>query len=190
MILVKWANQVHMDNTNGGEPPFHPPIPPSGKWWSTPLIFLIFFGCISSTNDLARVHYNQTNEFPGYNFSSVVELNTPLECVITYAYGGQPYESKVYMRGRYDMRVEVVGGSGLSQCTKTISIVRGDSVYVSCEKSILSGCDWFSSSYDQRHPGKSSTFDFTQTRASEISCRKWVFDPEKFSTEGRICNLG
>ena len=159
------------------------------------LIFLVLtillLGCVST---LKTEQQNQStvqiNEFPGDNFSRLVELNTPLECDISYLHQGKLYPSKVYLKGGSDMRVEIVGGSGLSQCTKTISIVQGDKIYFGCEnKTILPGCDWFSSDYDQKNPGRSATFDFTLTRASEINCRRWSFDLQKVATPGKVCSL-
>ena len=158
------------------------------------ILFLVcFLGCIASSpnTNKSQTSLSLKNDYPGYNFSSLVALNVPLECDISYIYQGQSYLGKVYMKGSSDMRVEIVLGSSLSQCAKTISIVSGNKIYVGCEnKTILPSCVWFSSEYNPLRPGKSSTFDFTETRSSEISCKNWVFDLEKFSTPGAICNLG
>src|SRR5512143_2098086 len=104
------------------------------------------------------------NTYPGKDFAALAGLGIPLGCDITYLYQGKSFQAKVYMKGGSDIRVETVGGSGLSQCVKTISIVQGRRVYVGCEnKTVIPSCDWFTSSYNPSVPGQSSTFDFSKT---------------------------
>jgi hypothetical protein len=129
--------------------------------------------------------------YAGMDFAALAALGTPVQCDINYTYQGRQYPAKVYMRGGGEIRVEVAGGSGLSQCAKTISIVQADKVYVGCQnKTVLPSCDWFSSSYNPQAPGQSSTFDFSLTPPSAFSCSDWSYDPSLFSASGRVCRLG
>lgn len=131
------------------------------------------------------------NTYAGKDFAALLSLNVPLQCDITYIYQGRSFQAKAYLKGGSDIRVETVGGSGLSQCSKTISIVQGTRVYVGCEnKTVIPSCDWFTSGYDPSVPGQSSTFDFSKTPADQISCADWAYDPSYFSTQGRTCSLG
>ncbi|MFN7991443.1 MAG: hypothetical protein U0R44_04775 [Candidatus Micrarchaeia archaeon] len=129
--------------------------------------------------------------YAGKDFPSLVSLGLPLECDITYTYSGKPGTSKVYLKGGSELRVETVGGAGMSQCSKTVSIVRKDKVFVGCDgKMIMPSCDWFGSDYDPALPGESSTFNFRETPPSQISCRDWAYDQSKFVTGGNVCHLG
>ncbi len=129
--------------------------------------------------------------YAGKDFAALSSLNVPLACDITYIYQGRTYQAKAYMKGGSDIRVETVGGSGLSQCVKTISIVQGQRLYVGCEnKTVIPSCDWFTSGYDPSVPGQASTFDFSKTPPDQISCADWAYDPSYFSTQGRTCSLG
>ena len=131
------------------------------------------------------------NAYPGKDFASLAALGIPLECDITYIYQGRSFQAKVYMKGGSDIRVETIGGSGLSQCVKIISIVQASKVYVGCEnKTVIPSCDWFTSGYNPQVPGQSSTFDFSRTPPEQISCSDWVYDQSYFSTAGRTCSLG
>ncbi len=130
-------------------------------------------------------------QYSGLDFAGLVALEAPLQCNITYIYQGRSYQSQVWMKGGGQMRVESIGGSGLPQCNKTISIVQGSHVYVGCEgKTVIPSCDWFVSSYDPLTPGISSTFYFRNVPADQISCQDWAYDPSVFLTSGNECSLG
>lgn len=131
------------------------------------------------------------NPYSGKDFAALTKLDAPLKCQIGYVYQGKWFTSTAYLRGAGDIRVESVGGSGLSQCAKTITIVQGMRTYVGCEnKTVLPSCDWFVSSYNPQVPGQSSTFDFSMTSPGNISCSDWQFDPSYFLAQGRTCSLG
>jgi hypothetical protein len=129
-------------------------------------------------------------QYAGKTFSELVALDLPLECDINYTYQGKAGYSRVLLKGGAELRVETVGGAGMSQCSKTISIVRGSTVYVGCDgKMIMPSCDWFRSSYDPSEPGVSSTFNFKDLPPSQIACRDWEYDSSEFDTPGNSCHL-
>ncbi|MEW6722369.1 MAG: hypothetical protein AB1324_03840 [Candidatus Micrarchaeota archaeon] len=130
------------------------------------------------------------NKYSGKTFAWLVALDVPLVCEINYTWQGKPGYSKVYMKGGDELRVETVGGAGMAQCSKTISIVRGTRVYVGCEgKMVMPSCDWFRSDYDPAEPGVSSTFNFRDVSPSQILCADWEYSSESFSTPGNSCHL-
>lgn len=78
----------------------------------------------------------------------------------------------------------------MSQCSKTISIVRDARVYVGCDgKQMMPSCDWFRSDYDPARPGESSTFNFYETPSSQIACKGWAYDESVFTTAGNVCHM-
>ncbi|HSB46870.1 MAG TPA: hypothetical protein VLD37_02565 [Candidatus Bilamarchaeum sp.] len=130
------------------------------------------------------------SQYAGKTFPELVALGIPLQCEISYTYQGKPGSSNVYFKGGAEIRVETVGGAGMSQCTRTISIVRDTRVYVGCDgKQVMPSCDWFRSDYDPARPGESSTFNFYETSPSQISCRDWAYDKTVFATAGNVCHI-
>ncbi len=127
----------------------------------------------------------------GYSadFASLAAMDIPLECDITYTYKGKEIQARMYMQGAERLRVE--SPAGMTQCARTITVIRDTKQYVGCEgKMIMPSCDWFKSSYDTSKPGLASNFDFREVPASRIECRDWIFDDAKFRTEGTSCQLG
>ncbi len=188
---------------SGGQPPI----------FFSFLIFLLLFsaGCVgqqpqgSPPVNAGGGQANQTSQpyspqpsvaqppgqYAGLDFAGLVALEAPLQCNITSIYQGKSFQSQVWMKGGGQIRVESVGGAGLSQCAKTISIVQGSKVYVGCEnKTVIPSCDWFVSSYNPLTPGVSSTFYFRNVPADQMTCQDWAYDPSVFTTSGTDCSLG
>jgi|GEM_PF-6885903 len=123
------------------------------------------------------------------DFASLTKMDIPLECEIVYSYQGKEIKTHIFMQGVSRLRVE--SPAGMSQCTTTITVIRGEGQYVGCEgKMVMPSCDWFRSSYDPSEPGRASNFDFQSVPSSKISCKDWTFDESKFKTEGMSCQLG
>ena len=123
------------------------------------------------------------------SFSGLANRNVPLLCDVSYAYQGRPVVAKMYLNGPSEIRVE--SPAGVSQCAVTITVIRGTSQNVACDKKqIMVGCNWFRSKYDPSKPGSASAFDFSSLGESAFLCREWTYDTSKFSTPGESCQLG
>ncbi len=133
----------------------------------------------------------QPGPYAGLGFSDLAALETPLQCNVTYIYQGKSFQSALFMKGGSQIRVESVGGSGLSQCGKTISVIAGSKQYVGCEnKTVIPSCNWFVSAYNPQAPGRASAFDFSNVPPEQFSCGNWTYDPAMFLTPGTECSMG
>ncbi len=189
---------------SGGQPPI---------FFSLLILTILLFGCAGQASQAQAPAGNTTTPagdqspqpyipqanpqppapgpYSGLDFAALAALDSPIQCNITSVYQGRSFQSQVWMKGASQMRVESVGGAGLSQCTKTISVVEGSKVYVGCEgKQVIPSCDWFVSAYNPQAPGLSSTFDFTNLPPAQMDCRDWAYDPSQFLAKGNDCSMG
>lgn len=122
-------------------------------------------------------------------FSALIGMGIPLECEINYTYAGKPVTARMLIGKDSNIRVE--SATGMTQCAKTITIIRGSRQYVGCsDKTVMPSCDWFKSGYDPMNPGVASNFDFSIVPASSIECRDWTSDDSAFRTNGTSCEMG
>ena len=126
--------------------------------------------------------------YSGRTFAQLAAMGVPLECNVTHTYQGAQIVSRMYMNGTEELRFE--SSAGLSQCQKTVSVVRGSRIYFSCGegKMVFPSCDWLREDYTE--PGRSSTFDLASLGPDAIACTDWEYDESFFKTPGEVCHLG
>ena len=124
------------------------------------------------------------NPYSGKTLEEIAASGDSVQCDITFIYQNKPAQARFYMKGTGEMRYEETA-SGVSQCAKTITVIRDTRKYVGCEnKTIFPGCYWFRSD----HPGGLPD-QFRGLPASSVSCASWAYDAAKFQTPGQSCSM-
>ncbi len=143
-----------------------------------------------------------TDELAGKTYEELSALGVPLECDTSVSYEGTATMSKIYMKGEL-VRIETPISDSQSTCDDLVYITKDNAAYMGCEDGSIFGdvesfadCNWLefsdvegSAAGDDEH-GYSyqvTTPDLKST--AEVSCKPWIYDPSKFDTPGKVCNM-
>ncbi|OIO27508.1 hypothetical protein COX86_03280 [Candidatus Micrarchaeota archaeon CG_4_10_14_0_2_um_filter_60_11] len=184
------------------------------KKFAVVLLFasLLFFGCTGNSpaqvgatpspvggaasvqpSQIASVQPSQTAEQAAMGWTALLVSGIPYECTVRMTGEGFTSESKMYFSGGKVRMETSTDASGYS--SDTVSIVKGDKVYVSLPASSRVGpytdCEWLvSSATATPSPGESGgVSSYENVPASDYSCSPWIPDESKFATAGKACDL-
>lgn len=130
------------------------------------------------------------NDFTGKTYEQLLGLGVPMQCDITMTYEGKTTTMKIYSKNNGEIRNEIPIPE-TEMCSKMISILKGDTVYTSCEGKTYppgTSCDWMKYVVNNTGTtGGSTAPDYSDVPPTQINCMPWVPDDSKFATPGKIC---